>query len=125
MLFCNFTGLWSAFFHQSYVILEIATLKVTCKAFEAGPRIVRKSSISFCMVKIMITPFWSWCCCLLVEQVILKIIKHCKDHSPSLVTGQLLGLDVGSVLEVTNCFPFPVRYHFFFLFILFLYFQIL
>ncbi|XP_072071400.1 eukaryotic translation initiation factor 3 subunit H-like isoform X2 [Arachis hypogaea] len=41
--------------------------------------------------------------------VILKIIKHCKDHSPSLVTGQLLGLDVGSVLEVTNCFPFPMR----------------
>ncbi|QHO09906.1 Eukaryotic translation initiation factor 3 subunit H [Arachis hypogaea] len=32
--------------------------------------------------------------------VILKIIKHCKDHSPSLVTGQLLGLDVGSVLEM-------------------------
>lgn len=42
------------------------------------------------------------------EQVILKIIKHCKEFSPSLVTGQLLGLDVGSVLEVTNCFPFPV-----------------
>ncbi|GAB2278233.1 Eukaryotic translation initiation factor 3 subunit H [Dionaea muscipula] len=41
--------------------------------------------------------------------VILKIIKHCKDFSPALVTGQLLGLDVGSVLEVTNCFPFPVR----------------
>ncbi|TQD69638.1 hypothetical protein C1H46_044829 [Malus baccata] len=41
--------------------------------------------------------------------VILKIIKHCKEFSPALVTGQLLGLDVGSVLEVTNCFPFPVR----------------
>ncbi|XP_022642185.1 eukaryotic translation initiation factor 3 subunit H-like [Vigna radiata var. radiata] len=41
--------------------------------------------------------------------VILKIIKHCKDHSPSLVIRQLLGLDVGSVLEVTNCFPFPMR----------------
>ncbi|EOY05016.1 Eukaryotic translation initiation factor 3 subunit H isoform 3, partial [Theobroma cacao] len=40
--------------------------------------------------------------------VILKIIKHCKEFSPALVTGQLLGLDVGSVLEVTNCFPFPV-----------------
>lgn len=38
----------------------------------------------------------------------LKIIKHCKEFSPALVTGQLLGLDVGSVLEVTNCFPFPV-----------------
>ncbi|WVZ16448.1 hypothetical protein V8G54_009430 [Vigna mungo] len=40
--------------------------------------------------------------------VILKIIKHCKYHSPSLVIGQLLGLNIGSVLEVTNCFPFPV-----------------
>ncbi|KAK4387970.1 Eukaryotic translation initiation factor 3 subunit H [Sesamum angolense] len=41
--------------------------------------------------------------------VILKIIKHCKEFSPALVTGQLLGLDVGSVLEVTNCFPFPLE----------------
>ncbi|XP_022734945.1 eukaryotic translation initiation factor 3 subunit H-like isoform X2 [Durio zibethinus] len=41
--------------------------------------------------------------------VILKIIKHCKEFSPALVTGQLLGLDVGTVLEVTNCFPFPIR----------------
>ncbi|KAL4192718.1 hypothetical protein AMTRI_Chr06g195720 [Amborella trichopoda] len=41
--------------------------------------------------------------------VILKIIKHCKEFMPSLVTGQLLGLDVGSCLEVTNCFPFPSR----------------
>ncbi|KAJ4830328.1 Eukaryotic translation initiation factor 3 subunit H [Turnera subulata] len=41
--------------------------------------------------------------------VVLKIIKHCKEFAPSLVTGQLLGLDVGSVLEVTNCFPFPIR----------------
>ncbi|CAA2957491.1 eukaryotic translation initiation factor 3 subunit H [Olea europaea subsp. europaea] len=41
--------------------------------------------------------------------VILKIIKHCQEFSPALVTGQLLGLDVGSVLEVTNCFPFPIR----------------
>ncbi|PKU76751.1 Eukaryotic translation initiation factor 3 subunit H [Dendrobium catenatum] len=40
---------------------------------------------------------------------VLKIIKHCKEFSPALVTGQLLGLDVGSVLEITNCFPFPTR----------------
>jgi translation initiation factor 3 subunit H len=39
---------------------------------------------------------------------VLKIIKHCEEFAPALVTGQLLGLDVGSVLEVTNCFPFPV-----------------
>ena len=51
-------------------------------------------------------------CNCLFEQAILKIIKHCKEFSPALVTGQLLGLDVGSVLEVTNCFPFPVRYFF-------------
>lgn len=42
----------------------------------------------------------------------MKIIKHCKEFSPALVTGQLLGLDVGSVLEVTNCFPFPVCNYF-------------
>jgi hypothetical protein len=41
-------------------------------------------------------------------QVALKIIKHCKECMPALVTGQLLGLDIGSILEVTNCFPFPV-----------------
>ncbi|WOL01370.1 eukaryotic translation initiation factor [Canna indica] len=40
---------------------------------------------------------------------VLKIIKHCNEFLPALVTGQLLGLDVGSVLEVTNCFPFPIR----------------
>ena len=41
--------------------------------------------------------------------VVLKIIKHCKELMPALVTGQLLGLDIGSALEVTNCFPFPSR----------------
>ncbi|KAL1924305.1 uncharacterized protein VTP21DRAFT_7340 [Calcarisporiella thermophila] len=39
--------------------------------------------------------------------VVLKIIKHCRESFPSSVTGQLLGLDVDGVLEVTNCFPFP------------------
>ncbi|CAG8471748.1 5908_t:CDS:2 [Diversispora eburnea] len=39
--------------------------------------------------------------------VILKIIKHCREFFPNTVTGQLLGLDVNGVLEVTNCFPFP------------------
>lgn len=37
----------------------------------------------------------------------MKLIKHCRENLPDLVTGQLLGLDVGGVLEVTNCFPFP------------------
>ena len=40
--------------------------------------------------------------------VVLKIVKHCKESQPALVTGQLLGLDIGSTLEVTDCFPFPV-----------------
>jgi len=39
--------------------------------------------------------------------VVLKIIKHCKENTPEFVTGQLLGLDSGSTLEVTNCFPTP------------------
>mmetsp|Transcript_15706 Transcript_15706/g.43938 ORF Transcript_15706/g.43938 Transcript_15706/m.43938 type:complete len:341 (-) Transcript_15706:202-1224(-) len=40
-------------------------------------------------------------------QVILKIVEHCKGAFPNLVTGQLLGLDIGQTLEVTDCFPFP------------------
>jgi len=39
--------------------------------------------------------------------VVLKIIKHCREHLPGLTTGQLLGLVVGRTLEVTNCFPVP------------------
>ena len=39
--------------------------------------------------------------------VVLKVIKHCQGALPSFVTGQLLGLDISSTLEVTNCFPFP------------------
>ena len=41
--------------------------------------------------------------------VVLKIVKHCQECAPDLVTGQLLGLDVRSTLEVTDAFPFPVR----------------
>lgn len=51
-------------------------------------------------------------CVQLEGHVVLKIAKHCRDNMPNLVTGQLLGLDVGQtqqVLEVTDCFPFPVR----------------
>lgn len=45
--------------------------------------------------------------------VLLKIAKHCGESDASLrnseatVTGQLLGLDVGPTLEVTDCFPYP------------------
>ncbi|KYQ89438.1 Mov34/MPN/PAD-1 family protein [Tieghemostelium lacteum] len=41
--------------------------------------------------------------------VVLKIIKNCKEYLPELVPGQLLGLDIGTSLEVSNCFPFPPR----------------
>lgn len=39
--------------------------------------------------------------------VALKIVKHCQQALPTFVTGQLLGLDIGRSLEVTNCFPYP------------------
>ena len=39
---------------------------------------------------------------------LLKIVQHCQEALPRLVTGQLLGLDVGQTLEITDCFPFPV-----------------
>lgn len=42
--------------------------------------------------------------------VVLKLTSHCTSNMPALVTGQLLGLDVDSTLEVTDCFPFPVRF---------------
>ncbi|KAL1984807.1 hypothetical protein VTN96DRAFT_8651 [Rasamsonia emersonii] len=40
--------------------------------------------------------------------VVMKIIKHCSQSFPTTATGSLVGMDVGSTLEVTNCFPFPV-----------------
>ncbi len=39
--------------------------------------------------------------------MVLKIVQHCQSALPGFVTGQLLGLDIGRTLEVTNCFPFP------------------
>jgi len=39
--------------------------------------------------------------------VVLKIIKHCKENLPQLVNGQLLGLDIRTTLQVTDCVPFP------------------
>lgn len=38
---------------------------------------------------------------------LLKLVKHCRDSLPKMVAGSLLGLDQGSILEVTHCFPFP------------------
>jgi translation initiation factor 3 subunit H len=42
-------------------------------------------------------------------QVVLKVMQHC-SQSATLATGQLLGLDVGQTLEVTDCFAFPVSW---------------
>ncbi|KAG0202324.1 hypothetical protein BGX28_005145 [Mortierella sp. GBA30] len=39
--------------------------------------------------------------------VVLKIVKHCRESVPDTVTGQLMGLDVNGVLEVTHSFPMP------------------
>ncbi|EOD30958.1 hypothetical protein EMIHUDRAFT_352743 [Emiliania huxleyi CCMP1516] len=39
--------------------------------------------------------------------VVLKVLNHCQSALPSFVTGQLLGMDIGRTVEVTNCFPFP------------------
>lgn len=39
--------------------------------------------------------------------VALKIIKHCRDALPEMGIGQLMGLPVENVLEVTNSFNFP------------------
>lgn len=44
----------------------------------------------------------------LIDSVaLLKVIKHCKEVFPTCVTGQLVGMAIGSTLEITNCFPFP------------------
>jgi hypothetical protein len=42
-----------------------------------------------------------------IFQVVLKIVKHCRESIPATVTGQLMGLDVNGVLEVTHSFPMP------------------
>lgn len=41
--------------------------------------------------------------------VVLKIVKHCSDHHPSSATGQLLGVDVADMLEITSCYPFTPK----------------
>lgn len=39
---------------------------------------------------------------------VLKIVKHCQESLPQMVTGSLLGLTVGNgILEITHAFPFP------------------
>jgi len=45
----------------------------------------------------------------IVMMVALKIVRHCKTNTLPPVTGQLLGLEIGSVLHVTNSFPLPPK----------------
>ena len=40
--------------------------------------------------------------------VVMKIVKHCSQKFPSTATGSLVGMENSSLLEVTNCFPFPI-----------------
>lgn len=41
--------------------------------------------------------------------VFLQIMKHCRQHSPHSVTGQLLGLDIEDTLQVTHSFGYVQR----------------
>jgi len=41
--------------------------------------------------------------------VFLQIMKHCRQHAPHPVTGQLLGLDVNDALQVTHSFGYVQR----------------
>ncbi|KAJ2556859.1 hypothetical protein EV175_001723 [Coemansia sp. RSA 1933] len=40
---------------------------------------------------------------------VLKIVKHSREFYPTSVNGQLLGMEIGGVLEVTNAFPVPTQ----------------
>jgi hypothetical protein len=44
----------------------------------------------------------------LTGSVALKILQHCTESDNAGACGQLLGLDVSTILEVTECFPFLV-----------------
>mmetsp|Transcript_3816 Transcript_3816/g.7288 ORF Transcript_3816/g.7288 Transcript_3816/m.7288 type:complete len:366 (-) Transcript_3816:913-2010(-) len=39
--------------------------------------------------------------------VVMKIVQRCCEAFPMTVAGQLLGMNLGEVLEITNCYPFP------------------
>ncbi|KAA8495525.1 Eukaryotic translation initiation factor 3 subunit H [Porphyridium purpureum] len=38
---------------------------------------------------------------------VMKIIKHCQETYPLTVAGQLLGMEMGTALQITNCYSFP------------------
>ena len=39
---------------------------------------------------------------------VMKTIKHCASRHPATATGFLVGMDNNGILEITNCFPFPI-----------------
>lgn len=39
---------------------------------------------------------------------VMKTIKHCATRHPATATGFLVGMENNGLLEITNCFPFPV-----------------
>lgn len=39
--------------------------------------------------------------------VVMRIVKHSTTAFPTTATGCLVGMDIGSQLQVTNCFPYP------------------
>merc|ERR1719450_1386655 len=45
-------------------------------------------------------------CCEIDALVFMQIMKHCRQLAPQTVTGQLLGLDVDDVLQVTHSFGY-------------------
>lgn len=45
----------------------------------------------------------------LLPQVVMKIVKHARENPGEAAEGSLLGLTTETSLEVTNCFPLPLR----------------
>ena len=45
----------------------------------------------------------------LTHQVVLKIIKHCRENFPETIAGSLLGFEVEGRMEITNSFPYPLH----------------
>ena len=43
------------------------------------------------------------------RQVVMKIVKHARENPGEVAEGSLLGLTTETSLEVTNCFPLPLR----------------
>lgn len=41
-----------------------------------------------------------------IFQCLMKITQHSRDFSPEFVTGQLLGMETDTCLEVSDSFPF-------------------